>query len=117
VSATFGTSGAFVIYLFYVIILSKVINATVSPRLTAKARGGIWGELMRGGDRRSLETNLDLAGSVLIFDEAHNLDSLCSDASSINLRATDLANAVREVETILRMIGVDGGGMDAQCSV
>lgn len=37
--------------------------------------------------RRSLK---DLSGSILIFDEAHNLDSVCADASSFELNETDL---------------------------
>ena len=65
--------------------------------------------------RRSLETNLDLAGSVLIFDEAHNLEGLCSDASSLDLHTTDLQNAVREVETVMRMLG-SSADLDSQCS-
>ena len=65
--------------------------------------------------RRSLETNLDLAGSVVIFDEAHNLEGLCSDASSMDLHSTDLQNAVREVETVHRMMG-SSADVDAQCS-
>ena len=47
---------------------------------------------------------MDLSNCVLIFDEAHNLESLCSDASSIDLRATDITNALKEVASAMRLV-------------
>jgi regulator of telomere elongation helicase 1 len=64
--------------------------------------------------RKTLEANMDLSSCVVIFDEAHNLEGLCSDASSMDLRATDLANALRDVGIASRMVGY--GEEDVQCS-
>ncbi len=36
----------------------------------------------------------DLNGSVLIFDEAHNLDAVCADAASFELKETELVDAI-----------------------
>eukprot|EP01050_Picozoa_sp_SAG11_P032174 SAG11_NODE_10330_length_839_cov_1.094595_1_plen_183_part_01 len=64
--------------------------------------------------RRSLESNMDLSNAALIFDEAHNLESLCSDAASIELRAADIMSAIRDVDIAVRM--VEHGDVDAQCN-
>ena len=44
--------------------------------------------------RRSLKS---LAGSILIFDEAHNLDSVCADASSFELNEQDLHDCIKSL--------------------
>ena len=41
---------------------------------------------------------LNLQGSVIIFDEAHNLESVCTDAASFDLTALDIAAAINEVD-------------------
>eukprot|EP00501_MAST-03F_sp_TOSAG23-6_P002073 GSMAST32.ASY1.ANO1.2165.1 assembled CDS len=35
--------------------------------------------------------NLDLSNCIILFDEAHNLESVCTDAASFDLTPTDLA--------------------------
>ena len=52
--------------------------------------------------RQSL-TGLNFAGSVIIFDEAHNLDSVCGDSSSFDLTATDLSLCVSEVDRAIQL--------------
>ena len=39
----------------------------------------------------------ELNGAVLIFDEAHNLDSVCADASSFDLRDADVAECIESI--------------------
>ena len=68
--------------------------------------------------RRSL--NIDLRRDVIIFDEAHNIDKVCAEASSFELSSIELAGAVREIDRCIdgaRNVGVyeadaaaDGGG-------
>jgi Rad3-related DNA helicase len=48
---------------------------------------------------RSL-VKLELAGSVLVFDEAHNADQVCQDAMSDTLSDRTLRTAQREVESV-----------------
>lgn len=43
--------------------------------------------------------HLQLANSVIIFDEAHNLETACADASSFEMTTADISRAVREVRT------------------
>ncbi|XP_060608338.1 regulator of telomere elongation helicase 1-like [Ruditapes philippinarum] len=40
---------------------------------------------------------VELQGSVVIFDEAHNLEKICEDSSSFDLKPGDLATAIEEV--------------------
>lgn len=39
----------------------------------------------------------ELQGNVLIFDEAHNIESACEDSLSFDLRSYDLALCISEV--------------------
>lgn len=39
--------------------------------------------------------------SILIFDEAHNLESVCSDASSFELSTKQLTDAIKEVQMLI----------------
>lgn len=45
--------------------------------------------------RRAQGINVDNA--IIIFDEAHNVESSCGDATSFEISSTDLSKAVREV--------------------
>lgn len=52
--------------------------------------------LLDRNTRRTLQ--LDLTNSVLLFDEAHNLETACTEASSFEISTVDLNNAVREIK-------------------
>eukprot|EP01083_Nonionella_stella_P198039 727513_1 len=52
--------------------------------------------------RRTLDVNLNNA--IIIFDEAHNLEDVCSNASSFDLTAADVAGAVSEVTNCMQII-------------
>ncbi|NXM36424.1 RTEL1 helicase, partial [Oxyruncus cristatus] len=45
--------------------------------------------------------NLDLKGTVVILDEAHNVEKLCEEASSFDLTPCDLASAMDVINVIL----------------
>lgn len=42
--------------------------------------------------------------SIVIFDEGHNLEASCSDASSFELTARDLEGVVEELETVVTFL-------------
>ena len=50
--------------------------------------------------------NLSLQNAVVIFDEAHNLDAVCTDAASIDLSVVEIGQAVAEVQRVLEEIQV-----------
>lgn len=54
-----------------------------------KARGGL---------------GLDLENSVIIFDEAHNLEGFCGDASSFDLTTDDLRTSLQEVNQVVKLV-------------
>ncbi|XP_034029355.1 regulator of telomere elongation helicase 1 [Thalassophryne amazonica] len=45
--------------------------------------------------------NIDLQGSVIIFDEAHNLEKMCEESTSFDLTPYDLASAITAVDRLL----------------
>ncbi|NXH15585.1 RTEL1 helicase, partial [Bucco capensis] len=45
--------------------------------------------------------NLDLKGTVVILDEAHNVEKLCEEASSFDLTPCELASALHAVSVVL----------------
>ena len=48
--------------------------------------------------------SIDLANAVLIFDEAHNVDSFLSDASSFELSTLDLTSAMSEIDRAVAVV-------------
>ena len=47
---------------------------------------------------------LDWQNSVIIFDEAHNLERVASDAASFTLSSTDLAGCIVELQSVLKKL-------------
>uniref|UniRef100_A0A8C5TY42 Regulator of telomere elongation helicase 1 n=1 Tax=Malurus cyaneus samueli TaxID=2593467 RepID=A0A8C5TY42_9PASS len=45
--------------------------------------------------------NLDLKGTVLILDEAHNVEKLCEESTSFDLTPYDLASAMDSINVVL----------------
>jgi regulator of telomere elongation helicase 1 len=52
--------------------------------------------------RKKLDINLE--NSVIIFDEAHNIESVASEAASFDLTALDLAQAITEVQKTIELV-------------
>ena len=47
---------------------------------------------------------LDWQNSIIIFDEAHNLERVASDAASFTLTSTDLAGCIIELQVVLKSL-------------
>jgi len=47
---------------------------------------------------------IDWRDAVCIFDEAHNLERVASDASSFSLSATEIAGCISELQHVLRKL-------------
>ncbi|CAF0719384.1 unnamed protein product [Brachionus calyciflorus] len=45
--------------------------------------------------------NIDMNNTVVIFDEAHNVERVCEDSASAELSITDIASAMQEIGFIL----------------
>ena len=52
--------------------------------------------------RRSQQ--LDLQGSVVIFDEGHNLESICEESASSEISSVTLASVVKELDRLLVIV-------------
>ncbi|EDQ87598.1 uncharacterized protein MONBRDRAFT_27129 [Monosiga brevicollis MX1] len=50
---------------------------------------------------------IDLNGAVVIFDEAHNIESSCEEAASFDLTSADLAGFLTEIDQLLRVADAD----------
>lgn len=60
--------------------------------------------------RRAL--GLSGARDVLIFDEAHNIEKVCTEAASLELSATTLAAAIAEVDRCVKVAAAGGAAAD-----
>ncbi|GKD79120.1 regulator of telomere elongation helicase 1 isoform X1 [Tanacetum coccineum] len=66
--------------------LHKVVDILFAP----------YNYLIDPGNRKSL--TIQWADSILIFDEAHNLESICADAASFDLHSSLLTSCITEAE-------------------
>ncbi|RUS72888.1 hypothetical protein EGW08_019348 [Elysia chlorotica] len=56
-------------------------------------------------DSKSRKTHgVELQGSVIIFDEAHNLEKICEESASFDLSSLDLATAIEETTKLAEKI-------------
>ena len=62
--------------------------------------------------RATLKVNWQ--NSVIIFDEAHNLERVASDAASFSLTSADVARVIEELQSVLRTLNTSGSGVDEQ---
>ncbi|KAL6882066.1 hypothetical protein ACP4OV_011538 [Aristida adscensionis] len=72
--------------------LSKSVDILFAP----------YNYLIDPGNRRSL-SGIPWGNAVLIFDEAHNLESICADAASFDLLPNNLASCVAEAHECLKL--------------
>ncbi|XP_044748061.1 regulator of telomere elongation helicase 1 homolog isoform X2 [Coccinella septempunctata] len=47
---------------------------------------------------------IELANNIIILDEAHNVEKMCEESASLQLKSTDIALAIEEVTTIMKML-------------
>ncbi|TKR80761.1 hypothetical protein L596_014777 [Steinernema carpocapsae] len=50
---------------------------------------------------------IELKGNIVIFDEAHNLESVCEESTSVCFSSTDLAHCIAEAEEVLSNVMED----------
>ncbi|ACO67649.1 predicted protein, partial [Micromonas commoda] len=50
-----------------------------------------------------------LDGAIVLFDEAHNIESVCSDAAGFDIPASHLAQAINEAQEAFEAAGADPG--------
>ncbi|VDK82424.1 unnamed protein product, partial [Onchocerca ochengi] len=48
--------------------------------------------------------NIHLEGNIVIFDEAHNLESVCEESTSVSFSTTQISACIRETKKVLEMI-------------
>lgn len=54
--------------------------------------------------RSTMESIIDWQDAVIIFDEAHNVERVASDAASCSLSSTDVANTILELKQTLQLL-------------
>lgn len=47
---------------------------------------------------------INLKGSIVILDEAHNIEDVCREVASVNITNDNLANAITDCENVLEGI-------------
>lgn len=47
---------------------------------------------------------LKLANSIVILDEGHNVEKVCEESASVQLKSSDLALAIDETANIMKML-------------
>ncbi|TVU34335.1 hypothetical protein EJB05_16166 [Eragrostis curvula] len=72
--------------------LSKSVDILFAP----------YNYLIDPGNRRSLNS-IPWDNAVLIFDEAHNLESICADAASFDLHPNNLSSCVAEAHECIKL--------------
>jgi len=50
--------------------------------------------------------NIELQGNIIIFDEGHNVEKMCEESASIELRSVDIALCVDEVTQVIHSINL-----------
>ncbi|KAG7164976.1 regulator of telomere elongation helicase 1-like [Homarus americanus] len=45
---------------------------------------------------------IELQGNIIIFDEAHNVEKMCEEAASLQIRSTDIALCIDEVTQVMK---------------
>ena len=53
--------------------------------------------------------NINVNNAIIVFDEAHNLESICSEATSFEIGALDVASAIDELAMAKDLISMGGG--------
>lgn len=60
--------------------------------------------------RKSL--GVELANNVVILDEAHNIERICEEAASLQIKSTDITLAIEEVTTVMKSMSEEVPSFD-----
>ncbi|XP_058062041.1 LOW QUALITY PROTEIN: regulator of telomere elongation helicase 1 homolog [Anopheles bellator] len=60
--------------------------------------------------------NLNLQNTIIILDEAHNVEKMCEESGSSQISSTDIALAITDITYVMEAMSDSGGlpGMDAE---
>lgn len=47
---------------------------------------------------------IELANNVIILDEAHNIEKICEDSASIEMKSTDITLCINEVTDVMKSL-------------
>uniref|UniRef100_A0A8C8B6D0 Regulator of telomere elongation helicase 1 n=1 Tax=Otus sunia TaxID=257818 RepID=A0A8C8B6D0_9STRI len=96
-----GEFGLLLYNLYYFFFLNRACPYYLSRNLKQQADIIFmpYNYLLDSKSRRA--HNLDLKGTVVILDEAHNVEKLCEESSSFDLTPYDLASAMDAVNLVL----------------
>lgn len=50
---------------------------------------------------------MELSGAIVILDEAHNIEKLCEEMASMQLKSTDITVAIEEVTAVMKIVAED----------
>ncbi|KAF2365632.1 DEAD2 [Trinorchestia longiramus] len=56
---------------------------------------------------------IELQGCIVILDEAHNVEKICEESASLQLRSTDVAMCIDEVTQVMQRLQESGGDSEA----
>ncbi|CAL4105445.1 unnamed protein product, partial [Meganyctiphanes norvegica] len=48
--------------------------------------------------------SVELQGNIIIFDEAHNVEKMCEEAASLQLKSTDIALCIDEITQVMKKV-------------
>lgn len=49
-------------------------------------------------------SGVELKGNVIILDEAHNIERICEEAASFQIKSTDISLAIEEVTAVMKAL-------------
>ncbi|KAJ8952435.1 hypothetical protein NQ318_014527, partial [Aromia moschata] len=52
---------------------------------------------------------LELSNSIVILDEAHNIERNCEEAASLQIKSSDIALAIEELTGVMKVLGDEAG--------
>ena len=64
----------------------------------------IFNPYFRSDHKIRASLDIDFSGSVIIFDEAHNVQKLSEETASVSISSQDIAVAIKDIDEALESI-------------